>query len=236
VALGPVEGDAQPAAVSLGHPRVGDVGQLRGPTLGEPASELRARLQCGVGQRLGDDRRQRRADFFVSLAAFLGVALLGVLPGILIAILNSIGDVFRRIWMPNRTTLGRTGELEGLHDVATHPDAQVLPGCPIYRFDAPLIFANAATFREDVRRLAAADPRPDWIVVAATVLAAIAGARRGFVAGVLSLIGFIGGAYAGARLAPLLLEGGSSSPWAPLFGLAGAMLADRRTIRVEEEI
>jgi MFS superfamily sulfate permease-like transporter len=112
-------------------------------------------------------RRQRRADFLVSLAAFLGVALLGVLPGILIAILVSIGDVFRRIWMPDRTTLGRTEGLEGLHDVTTHPDAQVLPGCPVFRFDAPLIFANAATFREDVRRLAADDPRPDWIIVAA---------------------------------------------------------------------
>jgi high affinity sulfate transporter 1 len=112
-------------------------------------------------------RHQRRADFLVALAAFLGVALLGVLPGILIAVLISIGDVFRRIWMPSRSMLGRSEGLPGLHDVATHPGARVLPTCPVYRFDAPLIFANASTFRADVRRLAAADPRPDWIVVAA---------------------------------------------------------------------
>jgi high affinity sulfate transporter 1 len=112
-------------------------------------------------------RRQRRADYLVSVAAFLGVALFGVLPGILIAILISVGDVFRRVWMPNRTTLGRTDGLAGLHDVTTHPDAHVLPRCPVYRFDAPLIFANASTFRDDIRRLASADPHPDWIVVAA---------------------------------------------------------------------
>jgi high affinity sulfate transporter 1 len=112
-------------------------------------------------------RGQRRADFLISLTAFLGVALLGVLPGILIAIMISVGDVFRRIWMPHRATLGRTEGVPGLHDVSTHPDSRVLPGCPVYRFDSPLIFANAETFRDDVRRLAAADPRPHWIVVAA---------------------------------------------------------------------
>lgn len=63
----------------------------------------------------------------------------------------------------------------------------------------------------------------DWLLVSAIVLSAITGAQRGFVAGVLSLIGFLGGAFAGARLAPLLLSGGSSSPWAPLLGLAGAL-------------
>ena len=112
-------------------------------------------------------RRQRRADFLVALAAFLGVALLGVLPGILIAILVSVADVFRRVWMPHRTTLGRTEGLPGLHDTVTHPESVVLPRCPVYRFDAPLIFANAQTFRDDVQNFATTDPRPDWIVVAA---------------------------------------------------------------------
>lgn len=64
----------------------------------------------------------------------------------------------------------------------------------------------------------------DWIVVAVAALAALNGARRGFVAGLLGLVGFVGGAYLGARLAPWLLSSGSSSPWAPLFALAGALL------------
>jgi MFS superfamily sulfate permease-like transporter len=57
--------------------------------------------------------------------------------------------------------------LEGYHDVHTHPDARHLPGLVIYRFDGPLFFANAKTFRDEVRRLARADPPPTWIVIAA---------------------------------------------------------------------
>ena len=111
--------------------------------------------------------RRRRAEFWLSMAAFLGVALLGVLPGIVIAIALSVGNVFRRIWMPYRTTLGKVDGIPGLHDVSNYPQAHVLPGCPVYRFDAPLIFANTGTFRNEIHRLAAADPRPTWIVIAA---------------------------------------------------------------------
>ena len=112
-------------------------------------------------------RRQRRGDFLVFLAAFLGVALLGVLPGIAIAIVTSVGAVFGRIWRPYTTVLGKVDGLPGLHDRASYPEAAIVPGCTIYRFDAPLIFANAGTFRREVRGLAAADPPPRWIVVAA---------------------------------------------------------------------
>jgi hypothetical protein len=101
--------------------------------------------------------RQRKAEFALSIAAFLGVALLGVLPGIAIAVGLSILNVFRRAWWPYDTELGRAEGLEGYHDVHTHPDAQHLPGLVIYRFDAPLFFANATTFRDEVRRLARAD-------------------------------------------------------------------------------
>ena len=48
-----------------------------------------------------------------------------------------------------------------------HPEAEHLPGLVIFRFDAPLFFANARTFRDQIRRLAAAEPRPHWIVIAA---------------------------------------------------------------------
>ena len=111
--------------------------------------------------------RQRKAEFSLSIAAFLGVALLGVLPGIAIAVTLSILNVFRRAWRPHETELGRVEGIEGYHDVHVYPAAQRLPGLVIYRFDAPLFFANAKTFRDDVRRLASAEPKPTWIVIAA---------------------------------------------------------------------
>ena len=111
--------------------------------------------------------RQRKAEFLLSIAAFLGVALLGVLPGIAIAIALSILNVFRRAWWPYQTVLGRVDGLEGYHDIHSYPTARHLFGLTIYRFDAPLIFANAKTFREEVRQLAGAQPSPRWILVAA---------------------------------------------------------------------
>jgi len=111
--------------------------------------------------------RQRKAEFWLSIAAFLSVALLGVLPGIGIAVVLSILNVFRRAWWPYDTQLGRVPGLGGYHDVRSYPDAERLPGLVIYRFDAPLIFANAKTFRDEIRRIARADPPPRWIVVAA---------------------------------------------------------------------
>ena len=111
--------------------------------------------------------RQRKAECLLSVAAFAGVALLGVLPGIAIAVALSILNVFRRAWWPYDTELGRVEGLEGYHDMHSYPEAQHLPGLVIYRFDAPLFFANATTFRDQVRRLARADPPPRWILIAA---------------------------------------------------------------------
>ncbi len=111
--------------------------------------------------------RQRRVEWSISVAAFLGVALLGVLPGIVVAIVLSILNVFRRAWWPYQTRLGRVDGLPGYHDVTSYPQAQQLDGLVLYRFDAPLFFANARTFRDEIRKLAGADPQPRWIVVAA---------------------------------------------------------------------
>jgi high affinity sulfate transporter 1 len=111
--------------------------------------------------------RQRRTEFVLSIAAFAGVVLLGVLPGIGIAVALSIGNVFRRSWWPYQTMLGRVPGMPGYHDVGSYPEAEQLPGCVLFRFDAPLFFANARTFRDQVRRLARSEPTPRWIVVAA---------------------------------------------------------------------
>jgi MFS superfamily sulfate permease-like transporter len=110
---------------------------------------------------------QRRTEFLLSLTALLGVALLGVLPGILIAVGLSILNVFRRTWWPHQAELGRVEGVAGLHDTGSYPDAERLPGLIVYRFDAPLIFANARSFGETVRGMAEDDPDLRWIVVAA---------------------------------------------------------------------
>jgi high affinity sulfate transporter 1 len=114
--------------------------------------------------------RQRRAEFMLSIAAFLGVALLGVLPGIAIAVGLSILNVFRRTWWPYETVLGQADGVPGYHDIRSYPDAAQLPGLVIVRFDAPLIFANATTFRNEIRKLARAEPPPRWILLAAEPL------------------------------------------------------------------
>src|SRR3954468_11944054 len=111
--------------------------------------------------------KQRKTEFSLSLAAFLAVALLGVLPGIAVAVALSILNVFRRAWRPYAAELGHVEELHGWHDLRSYPDAGRLPGLVVYRFDAPLIFANCTTFRDEIRRLATADPPPHWILVAA---------------------------------------------------------------------
>ncbi|HET6986387.1 MAG TPA: SulP family inorganic anion transporter [Kribbella sp.] len=110
---------------------------------------------------------QRRIEFWLSIIALLGVALLGVLPGILIAVALSILNVFRRAWWPHQAELGRVEGIDGLHDTESYPDADLLPGLVVYRFDAPLIFANARMFSDKLREIAEDHPDLRWIIVAA---------------------------------------------------------------------
>jgi high affinity sulfate transporter 1 len=111
--------------------------------------------------------RQRRMEFTLSVIALLGVALLGVLPGILVAVGLSILDVFRRTWWPYHAELGKVAGVPGLHDTERYPNVQHLPGIVVYRFDAPLIFANARMFGEAMRAIAQEQPELRWIVIAA---------------------------------------------------------------------
>ena len=73
----------------------------------------------------------RKAECLLSIAAFGGVVLLGVLPGIAIALGLSILNVFRRLWWPYDTELGQVDGLKGYHDVHSYPDARHLPGLVI---------------------------------------------------------------------------------------------------------
>jgi high affinity sulfate transporter 1 len=110
--------------------------------------------------------RWRRSEFLLSMSAFAGVALLGVLWGVGIAIALSLLAFIRRAWRPHDAVLGRVDGLKGYHDTERYPAARLVPGLVLYRFDAPLFFANADYFRARVRALT----RPGetkWIIVAA---------------------------------------------------------------------
>jgi MFS superfamily sulfate permease-like transporter len=87
-----------------------------------------------------------------------------VLQGIVVAISLAILLFFRRNWWPHGAVLGRTADSEGWHSVDENPDAGELPGIVVYRWEAPLFFANAGTFRQQIRRLAR-DRNPRWIVL-----------------------------------------------------------------------
>jgi len=79
----------------------------------------------------------------------------------------SVMNLFRRSWLPYHAVLGRVQHLPGYHDLTSYPDAEVLPGLVMFRFDAPLFFANTRTFREQILLLASRDPAPVWILIAA---------------------------------------------------------------------
>ncbi|HEX5620340.1 MAG TPA: sulfate permease [Solirubrobacteraceae bacterium] len=111
-------------------------------------------------------RRWRRSEFLLAMAAFVGVAVLGVLWGVGIAIALSLLNFIRRAWHPHDAVLGRVDNLKGYHDTERYPDARLIPGLVLYRFDAPLFFANADVFRQRVQALARANGTR-WIVVAA---------------------------------------------------------------------
>jgi len=112
--------------------------------------------------------RVRREEFALALGSFLAVAVLGVLNGIAVAVALSLLDFLRRAWRPHDAVLGRVEDLKGYHDVTRYPEARTVPGLVLFRWDAPLFFANADLFRGRIRRaIAAADPPARWVVVAA---------------------------------------------------------------------
>jgi len=85
-----------------------------------------------------------------------------------VAIVLSLGDFVRRAWRPHDAVLGREDDLKGYHDIDRHPSARQITGLLLYRFDAPLFFANAGHFRRCIRRLVAEAPHPvRWVIIAA---------------------------------------------------------------------
>jgi high affinity sulfate transporter 1 len=111
--------------------------------------------------------RVNRPDFALAVASFVGVAAFGILPGVAIAVGLSILAVLQRAWHPYMAVLSRVSGLKGYHDVIRHPEGVEVPGLVLFRFDAPLFFANAEVFRENVSRMLDARPSAIRLIVAA---------------------------------------------------------------------
>ncbi|MBW0269799.1 transporter [Nocardia sp. MH4] len=112
--------------------------------------------------------RMSSVEFALAAAAFVGVALVGVLQGIIVAIGLSFVAVVARAWQPYRTELVRTPDRPGYHDIERHPDGLRIPGLVLVRFDAPLFFANGQIFDDYVRSVVADAPSPiEWVIIAA---------------------------------------------------------------------
>jgi high affinity sulfate transporter 1 len=109
----------------------------------------------------------RRSEFYLSMAAFLAVTVFGVIAGIGVAVGLSVLDFLRRAWRPHDAILGRADGVKGYHDIGRYPDARQVPGLVLFRWDAPLFFANADLFRARIREVATgADPPARWVIVA----------------------------------------------------------------------
>jgi MFS superfamily sulfate permease-like transporter len=112
--------------------------------------------------------RVQRWEFWLSIVCFVGVAVLGAIPGIGLAIVLAVIEFLWDGWRPHSAVLGRATGVKGYHDITRYPEARQIPGLVLFRWDAPLFFANAEFFKEQVLALAAKSPAPvRWFVVAA---------------------------------------------------------------------
>jgi high affinity sulfate transporter 1 len=112
--------------------------------------------------------RIQRWEFWLSMTCFAGVAVLGAIPGIALAIVVAVIEFLWDGWRPHSAVLGRVERVKGYHDITRHPEARLIPGLVLFRWDAPLFFANAELFHERALDAVASSPTPvRWLVVAA---------------------------------------------------------------------
>jgi high affinity sulfate transporter 1 len=118
--------------------------------------------------------RIQRWEFWLSMVCFAGVALFGAIPGIGIAVVIAVIEFLWDGWRPHSAVLGRVDNLKGYHEIFRYPDARLIPGLVLFRWDAPLFFANAELFRERVLQVVSNAPTPTtWVVVAAEPVTSI---------------------------------------------------------------
>jgi len=112
--------------------------------------------------------RIQRWEFWLSIACFAGVAVFGAIPGIAIAIVIAVIEFLWDGWRPHSAVLGRVDTVRGYHDITRYPQARLIPGLVLFRWDAPLFFANAELFHKRVLDAIGNSPTPvRWLVVAA---------------------------------------------------------------------
>jgi len=144
-----------------------------------PASALAAVvIVAAMGLfEIGDLRRihrQQAWEFWLSMLCFAGVAVFGVIQGIGIALAVAIAEFLWDGWRPHSAVLGRVEGVRGYHDVSRYPQARRVPGLVLFRWDAPLFFANSELFRQRLSRALATSPTPvRRIVVAAEPVTSI---------------------------------------------------------------
>ncbi len=118
--------------------------------------------------------RIQQWEFWLSMICFAGVAVLGVIPGIGLAIVIAIIEFLWDGWRPHYAVMGRVDGIRGYHDVKRYPHARLIPGLVLFRWDAPLFFANAELFQQRVLEAVANSPTPvRRIIVAAEPVTSI---------------------------------------------------------------
>ena len=110
----------------------------------------------------------QRWEFWLSMACFAGVAVFGAIEGVGIAVVIAVLEFLWDGWRPHSAVLGRVEGVRGYHDITRYPNARQLPGLVLFRWDAPLFFANAELFKDRALDAVATAPTPvEWLVVAA---------------------------------------------------------------------
>jgi high affinity sulfate transporter 1 len=128
-----------------------------------PSSALAAVvIAAAVGLfEISDLRRIYRIqqwEFWLSIVCLIGVAVLGAIPGIGLAVGIAVIEFLWDGWRPHFAVLGRVDGIRGYHDLKRYPDARLIPGLVLFRWDAPLFFANAELFQERVLEAVANSP------------------------------------------------------------------------------
>lgn len=118
--------------------------------------------------------RIQRWEFWLSMVCLAGVAVFGAIPGIGLAIAIAIVEFLWDGWRPYSAVLGRVDGVKGYHDISRYPESRLIPGLVLFRWDAPLFFANAELFRDRVMIAVESSPtQVNWLVVGAEPVTSI---------------------------------------------------------------